>query len=178
MPNEKTIDLFVKLKFGELYLATLKFVIRKRKVVLIGAAFLAVVTGSIIIHANSPDLQDDRWIGVAQNVKPLFNIMWICMALFPVTTLISTWRILRDPRAKNGFKYRVASEGIRVEGSAGTSDYNWTAFIGAREISTAFFLFVTGATFHLIPKRSFATSDDLVQFREIIRASIPRAKLK
>jgi hypothetical protein len=59
MPSEDAIDLFVKVDFWELYRANLEFAVRQARSILIGAAFLAVATGSVMIHANSPDLQDD-----------------------------------------------------------------------------------------------------------------------
>ena len=178
MPNENAIDLFVKLEFGELYLSNLKFSIRRQRyLLLIIAVFLAVV-GSLLIHIGLQDPPDDRWTAFADNIKPLFYVMSLVVLSIPVTVLLYTKKLLRDPRAKNGSKYHVTTDGVRVEGSAGTADLNWTAFLQAREISTAFWLFVTTATFHLIPKRCFATNDDLVQFREIIRANIPKTKLR
>jgi hypothetical protein len=178
MPNDDAIDLFVKVDFWELYRANLEFAVRQARFFLIGAAFLALATGSVLVHANSPDLQDDRWITFAQNVKPLFTLSFIFLFIFPVTSLINTRKAFRDPRAANGFKYRVSPETIRVEGSSGVSDLNWTAFLRARETSPAFWLFVTPTIFHLIPKRCFATNDDIVRFREIIRVNIPKAKLQ
>jgi hypothetical protein len=97
--------------------------------------------------------------------------------VFPVASLINTRKAFRDTRAVNGVKYRISPETIRVEGSTGVSDLNWTAFLRVRETTPAFLLFATTTTFHLIPKRCFATNDDIFRFREIIRENIPNAKL-
>jgi hypothetical protein len=131
-----------------------------------------------MFHAYSLAPPDGRWTAFAQNVKPVFILAWIFIAVFPVLWLINTRKILRDPRVKNGFKYHVSDEGVRVEGSAGVSEFNWTAFVEAREISNGFLLFVTRTSFHVIPRRCFTTNEEVLLFRKIIRANIPKAKLK
>jgi hypothetical protein len=177
MSAENSIDLTVQIRFGELYSANLKFALRRGRFILFGGIFLFVVTATIMLHASLLDPPDDHWTLFAQNIRPLFYVTLIVF-LMPVTTLINTAKAFRDPRRRGGFKYHVTNAGIHVEGSTGSSDYNWTAFLEAREVSAAFFLFVTPFTFHVILKRCFNSNEDVDQFREIIRTNIPKSNLR
>jgi len=178
MPAERVVDLKVQTRFGEMYSAFLRFSFHKLRLLFFVAALIFVLTGLVLIHANQVDPPDDRWTNFAENVKPLFNLAWIFFLLIPVTSLLNAARIQRDPRTKGGFNYHITDGGIRVEGSTGSNDYNWTAFSEASEVSGAFFLFVTGALFHIIPKRCFASPEDINVFREIIRTNVSKSKLR
>jgi hypothetical protein len=178
MPSENAIDLTVKHQFKELYAANLKSVFYRLKYILFGALVLLATNGYLLVYAGTHP-SDDRWVALADNLKPLFFVVFIIVVLWiPILYLIHTRRVLRDPRTKSGYKYHVTIHGIRVEGSAGLSDLNWSAFVGAREESTAFWLYVSRTTFHLIPKRCFNSDAEIVEFRDIIRSNISKAKLR
>jgi len=172
MATERVIDFYVQPRFGEMYAAILKFSLRKLRVLLVLATVIFVSTGIVLMHASLLDPPDDRWTSFAYNLRPLFYLACAFVLLIPVTSLINTVKTLRDPRRKSGFKYQVTDKGIHVEGSTGSSDFNWTAFLEAREGSDSFLLYVTGTLFHIIPKRCFASSDDLTVFRDLLRANI------
>ncbi len=177
MPSENVIDLAVKHQFRELYAASLKSFLYRLKYTLIVALIILVGNSYLFVYASSRP-SDDQWVTLADNFKPLFYVVLIVLLWIPILILIHTRKVLRDPRTKGGYEYHVTTHGIRVEGSAGTSDLNWTAFVSAREVSTAFWLFVSKTTFHLIPKRCFTSDADIVAFREIIRSNILMAKLR
>jgi YcxB-like protein len=176
IPN--VIDLAVQARFAELYSAFLKYSFHKLRYMLLIALLIFILTGLALIHASNLDPPDDRWTNLALNVKPLFTLSWVFFLIVPITSLINAVKTSRDPRRSSGFKYHVTDSGMHIEGSTGSSDLNWTAFLEVREVSGAFFMFVTGALFHIIPKRCFSSSEDMVRFREIIRANIPKAKLR
>jgi hypothetical protein len=177
MPGENAVDLFVKHQFGELYLANLKFTLYNLRYTLVVALIILVSNAYLFVYASSRPPYD-HWVTMAEDFTPLFYVVLIALLLIPVFALRDTKRIVRDPRTKDGYKYHVTVQGAHIEGSAGTSDLNWSAFIRAREMQNAFWLFVTKSNFHLIPKRCFASDADIVQLREIIRANIPDSKLR
>lgn len=178
MTTPNAIDLTVQARFGELYSAFLKYSLHKLRFMLLIALLIFILSGLALIHASSFDPPDDRWTNLALNVKPLFTLSWVFLLIVPVTSLINAAKTFRDPRRSSGFKYLVTDSGMHIDGSTGSSDLNWTAFLEVREVSGAFFMFVTGALFHIVPKRCFSSTEDMIRFREIIRANIPKAKLK
>jgi hypothetical protein len=134
----------------------------------------AILLFGFIAHLHITEKRPD----FIATVRPLF--IYGVAALFVIFALpgLAVARRLRDPRAKNGFTYIVSNEGVRVEGSAGRAENNWTAFLRAREAHRVFSLFVTRDSFHVLPKRCFASPEDMDLFRAIVRANLPAAKLK
>lgn len=105
-------------------------------------------------------------------------MLLVVVLSIPIPTLLTTRKLFRDPRAKSGAKLQITNDGIRIESSTGSHELNWTAFLEALEVSTAFWFLATRTSFVIVPKRCFDTNDDLVQFREVIRANIAKAKLQ
>jgi YcxB-like protein len=178
MATPNAIDFTVQARFGELYSAFLNYSLHKLRFMLLIALLIFILTGLAIHHASSLDPPEDHWMNFALSVKPLFTLSWAFLLIIPVTALLNVAKILRDPRRSSGIKYHVTDSGMYIESSMGSSDLNCTAFLEVREVSGAFFMFVTGALFHIIPKRCFSSTDDMIRFREIIRANIPKARLK
>jgi hypothetical protein len=177
MPVENSVNFLVRLKFGEHYVASLKESLRKQRFILIFAMAVIGFTVYAIIHANMLQPPDEHWTAFAEDAKPWLALMLIGLISIPLLLLNKTRRVLRGPRAKAGCQFHVTNNGVRTESTAGSFDLNWTAFVGAREQSTTFSLFLSRAQFFVIPKRCFSSNEDLVMFREIIRANVPKAKL-
>jgi hypothetical protein len=178
MSEENEIDLFVKLGFGELYWANLRFSLRKQRYLLVIIGVLLAFIGSVVVYVSFQEAPDDRWVKFAEGITPWSYLLLVLVLITPITCWLTTRKVLCDPRAKNGAKLHISNDGIRIEGSTGIHELNWTAFLGALEVSTAFWLLVTRTAFILVPKRCFDTNDDLFKFRGIIRANVPNAKLR
>lgn len=178
MSKENAIDLFVRLGFGELFWANLRFSILRQRYLLVIVGVILAVIGSVVVYVSLQETPDDNLVKFAEGIKPWFYVLLVVVLVIPITALLTTRRLFRDPRGKNGAELQITNDGIRIESSTGTHELNWTAFLGALEASTAFWLLATRTSFIIIPKRCFHINDDLVKFREIIRANVPKAKLR
>jgi hypothetical protein len=177
MTESSTVDVFVKHTLGELYSANLKHLLRRLRWALLSGGLLTALLGAVLIYAITHDSPDHDAAMLIQGTRPWFLFMITISALIMIVPLVAARRSLRDPRAKDGFNYHISRDGVRVEGSSGKSELNWTAFVDVREVSKAFFLFVHSNFFHVIPKRSLARLEDLALLREILREKFPKATI-
>jgi YcxB-like protein len=176
MSADRAVDLFIKLELKETFWANLGVIARRLRFVLIPIVLLTPLTGAILIAGRlHPDSYD--WQNISSNVAPLF---WFSVAYLPFLAII-TWlaarMYLRDYRVRDGFQCRISDAGIIYKGFAVSVELSWVAYIMARETKVAFQLYVTRSYFHLLPKRCFASQEDIDLVREIIRAYCPNAKL-
>lgn len=177
MANENAINLVLKYAFRELFFENLKFTIYRLRYSLLCALIILATNAYLFLYAYSRP-PDDRWVKLADDFQFPFWTMLVLVVAVPIGCLIHARRFLRDPRTKDGWKYRISQNGVQIEGVTGNSNLNWVAFVGARERSKVFWLYVAKARIHLIPKRCFTCNDDIVQFRELIRTNVLKAKLR
>lgn len=179
MDEDYVLKVFVRHEFGELYRANLTRFLSRSRLVLIPLAVAVCAVGAVLLlgaitHVHIRERRPD----FIANVRPLLIYGAVALVGAFVLPGLATGKTLRDPRGKNGFTYSVSNEGIRVEGSAGRLEYDWTAFVKATEAPSAFSLFMTRDSFHLLPKRCFGSPGDVELFRTIVRANVPVSRLK
>jgi len=179
MDEDYTLKFLVRHEVGELYRANLTQFLSRSRLVLIPLAVAVCAVGAVLLlgaitHAHITERRPE----FIANVRPLLIYGAVALVGAFVLPGLATAKTLRDPRRKNGFTYYVSKEGIRVEGSAGRVEYNWTAFVKATEAHNAFSLFMTRNSFHLLPKRCFGSFGDVELFRTVIRANVPVSRLK
>jgi hypothetical protein len=176
MTADRFVELFVQLGLKETYWANLEVSIRRLRIFLLAFTLLAVVAGTAFVLARiGPD--NDNFQSIGSNLAPLFWIWLGILVIFPAVLWFTTRKALRDPRIQAGFHYRISNAGIESLGFAGRTELNWSAFVAARETTGAFQLFVSRGVFHFLPKRCFASPQEIDLAREIIRANISKAKL-
>lgn len=141
MTDDPCVEFRVKYRFGEMLSANLRDFVRRLRFTLAFLVALLVFTGSTVIYANFEGQPGDKWTKFGNDMGPIF--LWLLFFVFVVALcpFTSTWKSLRDPRTKAGYNFRISDKGVRLEGSAGVSDLNWTAFValendGTRLIST------------------------------------------
>ncbi len=176
MTNEDGIDFSVQIQLGELYSANIKATLRRLWWFLIGAAIVIIVLCSLLVYSathSSSTLDFDELLQVA---VPLFSGILVGVVMIPIATFIIAKKRLRDPGAKEGCKYHVSNDAVQVESTLARSELRWNAFVDAREVSAAFYLYLTRDHFYVIPKRCFASADDPAMFRNILREKFPKAK--
>jgi hypothetical protein len=66
----------------------------------------------------------------------------------------------------------VSPESLTVSGEGVREDYAWHAFIGWNETAHLFLLFTSYVTFHIVPKRAFASRDAYDEFEMIVRNKV------
>jgi hypothetical protein len=143
MPGESTVELSVKYSFGEFLSANLTDFLRRLRFVLAVEVALLVFAGSATTYGYFEGQPGDKWTTFGQDMGPIF--LWLLFVLFIslLCPFTSTWKSLRDPRTKAGYRFNISHNSVRIEGSAGVSDLNWTAFVSAREVPDAFYLYLT-----------------------------------
>lgn len=179
MNQDYSLEFFVKHEFGELYWANLKHFLSRFKLIVVPLALVLCAVGAILVYGSITHLHiAESRPDFISNLSPLLMYGAGAVVMIFALPAVASAKNLRDPRSKNGFTYNVSNDGVRVDGSAGRSENNWTAFVRATEARSAFSLFVTRDSFHLLPKRCFASSEDIDRFRTIIRTNVPATRLK
>jgi hypothetical protein len=95
-----------------------------------------------------------------------------------VLPLLSAAKVVGDERVKKGVNYTFSDNGIHIESSVATANLQWAAFRQALETRSAFLLFTGPNIAHTLPKRCYTTAAELVTMRELLRAHVPKAKLR
>jgi hypothetical protein len=104
----------------------------------------------------------------------------------PVVSLVacSIWIFLRqfNRNLTRGFQLQVqlhrpatvqaSPEWFIVTDEAHQTSYRWQAFIGWQETANLFLLYNSYATFEMVPKRAFASAEQIHQFTALLRQSI------
>jgi hypothetical protein len=80
-----------------------------------------------------------------------------------------------DPKGAflRGYVVTAGPDGVSLTSEVMETRYRWPAFLRLHEAPEHFFLYVDGASAVVIPKRSFASSDDTADFAALARAHIP-----
>lgn len=66
-------------------------------------------------------------------------------------------------------RMEFTAQGAVIETPFSQSRHTWEDFPGARETPMLFLLYISPAQFHLVPKRAFASQEDLEGFRIMVR---------
>jgi hypothetical protein len=72
----------------------------------------------------------------------------------------------------------VDADGVRTTAPAWEIAYAWAAFTRWAEGHRLFLLYQTPDQFRVIPKRAFASEQDIADFRQLLAANIPGADLR
>lgn len=175
MQNERTVHLHVKLETKELFQANLGSLINRLKVsAILYCSVFAMCVGVLILHAFHPtEISESR----VEQFTPTLMALLAPAFVLPMLLWFQACKVTDDPRAKLGFDVTVSDSGYCAVGSTGRVELQWNAFLSARETASSFQLYVSKATFYIVPKRCFASETEMLLARDIIRAHIPRAKL-
>jgi hypothetical protein len=102
--------------------------------------------------------------------------------LVPLVALAWGLRVFRlkansglDPRGYflRQTQFSVNDAGVTSESEVHTASYKWAAFLKSVETGDHFFLYVDRASALIIPKRSFASDAEKVEFGRLVREYIP-----
>jgi hypothetical protein len=99
------------------------------------------------------------------------------LLLFPYLRVRAMFR--KSPALTKTRRYTFGTTGVAIHSEDATSDCRWSLFQRAVETPSVFVFSQTlrGGTY--IPKRCFASSDDIVRLRDLIRENMPgKCKLR
>jgi hypothetical protein len=68
--------------------------------------------------------------------------------------------------------FRFSSDGVGVANALVSGSFLWQAYWKAAETRHGFLVFLANNRAHILPKRCFASSEDMERFREIVRAAL------
>jgi YcxB-like protein len=89
------------------------------------------------------------------------------LLLFPYLRLRSAVR--KAPGFKKRARYIFDAQGIRFESEDAKGEYKWSAFATVLETRRAFALAQTDYAATYVPKRCFASPNDIAIFRQLMR---------
>jgi hypothetical protein len=101
----------------------------------------------------------------------LVAFILLALLLFPYLRLLAFFRA--SPAIKKPRRLTFGTAGIKSESEDVTSYFKWSAIQRALETRGLFVLTQTKYTAIYVPKRCFASRDEIVRLREIIRDSLP-----
>jgi hypothetical protein len=87
--------------------------------------------------------------------------------------------LLQSTPSLQGPTHWLFSDGaIRLDSATGSSHLEWTTYVRIRETAVQFLLYPQIQIAHVIPKRCFATKEQVTRFREMVRRQVPTATLQ
>ncbi len=93
------------------------------------------------------------------------------LLLFPYLRVRAMFR--KSPAMAKTRRYTFRTTGITIHSDDATSDCKWSLFQRAVETPSVFVFWLTSLQGTYIPKRCFASSDDIARVRGLIRENMP-----
>jgi len=111
-------------------------------------------------------------------IMALLLVFILCgLLLFPYLRVLALFR--KSPALEKTTRYIIGTTGITIQSDDATADCKWSLFQRAIETSSVFVLSQTSYHGTYIPKRCFASSDDVARVRDLIRENMPgRCRLR
>lgn len=105
----------------------------------------------------------------------IFSLLWFLLWL-NIRVLLPANIYKRSATFKDEFGMEITESGIRLNTSAGTQSWDWSAFAGYRESLYFFHLYFDKRSFFLIPKDAFENVVDENEARRWIKSSVVNKK--
>jgi hypothetical protein len=100
-------------------------------------------------------------------------VLFILFALLVFPYLRMRALFWKSPGMTKTRRYTFGTAGITIRSDDATSDCKWSLFLRAVETPKVFVFSVTTYQGTYIPKRCFASTDDIARLRELIRENMP-----
>jgi len=178
MPDQAPISLFVKLGYWDVYRlnVVLTATVFRKVLYIWGFVTLLWLALSVLLLFRPSDEQD--WAVIMRNASPLQWVLGLPVLFVFVLPLLSARRVLKDERVKRGVNYQFSDLGIHVETSVSKTDLSWAAIRRASELRSAFLVFTNPNIAFMLPKRCLESAHSVAELRELIRAHVPKTKLR
>jgi hypothetical protein len=179
MDIRKPIVVDFDLSFGELYAATLRILIYVLRYLFLAIALLGLLYGICLVLAGAKSSSWDANANpLAEWLSPvLIGAVPTLIVMIPLVTLVRAKMFLRKT-GDGKRRYEFSSEVVKIETPLAKAEAKWSAFAKARESGNYFFLYVVPGFANVIPKRTFTDQGSLEEFRALVRAKVPKAKLR
>lgn len=178
MQREKNITLFVKLGFGEIYVSSVRTMVRQFRMVLLIFGIMTALWVFLLLAAVFYPRPEADWYKIMRQPSAFpWLIAGACVVIF-ILPVLTAWKLTQDTRIRGGCHYSFSDSGMEFENSSTRATVKWTGFFRAEESDTSFLLFTNKIAAHILPKRCFADDSDISSLRELLRTNVPKSKLK
>ena len=105
---------------------------------------------------------------------PILRFVTVAAALVAISFALPyllARNTMRTSAAFNGdLRYTFDEKGVGATTSASQSQMGWAGFHRAAELKDFFLLYMSSRVFHIVPKRSFSSADQLEAFKALLRS--------
>jgi len=102
------------------------------------------------------------------------SFLFVTSPLFVRLMARKQWN--QQPQSQGRIDYEITPDVLRAATKTSTAEMTWAGFIRFVETKNLFLLYPNKLIFHIIPKRAFASLDELASFRELAASKIPSSK--
>ena len=99
---------------------------------------------------------------------------------FDLAYLFGMWQVYnrRKRLSQREYEFTIDNSGIRyILSDEQDVKFNWSQFRDIRESNRSFFLVIDNSNYWTLPKRSFATRDEMRAFRDLANRHVENARL-
>ena len=172
MTEATSIVVDVRLKTNDIYRATVALTAVRLKVVLaiMALVYLPGIPAFVYLKMHPKHMDP----GLADlNPLPVILVPCFFLALVFVFPYFSARKAAASTSVKKGTRYEFSPDQIRIESPTASSKLSWKAYKRVTETRSAFLLFLQNNIAHVIPKHSFVATEQIAEFREMLRANLP-----
>jgi hypothetical protein len=178
MNSPSPIAVKFELSFGEMFSAVFRSAVGALRVLFIlefvGLLLFAIsgfVAASESSWSHNASVLED-WIAPI-----LVGAIPTTLLFVPLVCLARTWMIFRSSSLGGVRSYFFSDSGIRVATELTVSELQWAFYRYVVETKASFCLYFSWSMCNVIPKRAFATTDDMEIFRFFVRTHVKKYKL-
>lgn len=178
MSGDSCVKVFVTLEYWDAYWTAVLLTARTARKLLWIFGVMATLWLFLLVSVQIWPRPEADWQQMMRNDNRLMIVLLLPIFIVFGAPLLSARKVLIDERIKRGIRYQFSDGGIHVESSVATADLQWAAIRHAVETRSAFLLLPSANVAHTLPKRCFASAEDVAATREFLRRNVPKAKLR
>ena len=110
----------------------------------------------------------DAWIGIIV----VFAALTLTQIFMPY--IIHRRIYHRNPQLFEMRTVTFTDKGVKLERATGTIEAQWSSFKKFKETKNLFLTYQSKDVVGMVPKRAFPSSDDIVQFRNLLASKLPQ----
>ena len=187
MTPTPTLEVEFSLSLRELYAANLSILLGRIRYLLYIMGICVVICAVCLAPEYLPEPPADYVYAVANRLNLYALLDWLFPGLagggVTLLLMVPAAAFLRARSVKKKFgadksRYVFSADVVNVQSAMGTANLKWEMFQQVRENRRFFFFYSLPGMANLVPKRSFATPEQIEEFRSLIRSHVTKFKLK
>jgi hypothetical protein len=153
------------------YAAALRTVLLRRRIIWVMiAAFAFFTSGPFITYYSRSAQTPAAPFPMAALIYPGIGLLALAW-LFGVVPILAVRRM--NPASRDQEQvFTFSDEGATVVSATGEAKFLWSAWIKYQETGRFFLLYPSKQIVHIMPKRAFASEQELVDFRNLLKQKV------